>query len=953
VCAGACIARILQWLARLVVDADLGLVETAAACLRTLLRIPAVAEAHAREAALHDALVPYVACRAVAAPPVDLQRACLPLGDARLWCPEPTVDYDTWVRELCRTLLAALPLHDSGSATEGRGPGPADHLRHVWPMCSVCTHMPTVCCMKYGCFGPILPGHLHLQAVTEFCEFIVPHAVHALLLHTDDARPALEAGLKAFFRAAAHARPDDSAGLTRPVHTVLETLAFLRAQPLPPALVPQLVPDKYAMSLSLSRCGAVRDAHGHCRTVEATAWDSAVHWVALDLLDVAATAYHAGRYFAALQYTELHCTARGLAIDGAGADIHDLLPVHLRLLEDIYARINEPDGLAGAVFSLGTRARYLEAGHERDVGAMLQCEDLLRAPGPAMGRTLRLLAYDHVLHRYTAGPGAGDELRLDLAWRNSQWEHDPAVLVLDAPGSGPGAVHSHYAALRALGMGDDAGFDGAWANLIGASVAELERAPLEDVRAVYPVVAQLQCAVELAEARALLLNNDMDAGMDLLAPTTSRWAARLGLVQGNAFEYIEPCLQQRYVVLKMLNTRALSLGAANPAARPAVAQALVDTLQGYAAAARGGGHYHAARRACSELRHMAGGEAAWALEMAEVEWADGRRGAALRHARAVLRWLDGQGQDAGAADVNDARLRARAMLVCGRWEAQQRTLAPAVIIGEYLSKGIALAQAHAAGQLGDAYHTLAVFADEQYEATRATMASSAWESAEQLRQEARAELERWQWSLRGLGLGEADKDHRSDLERHIRRTKLELQLDGDRVRAAHDHKARFLAQALENYLLSLQHGATYDAQAFRVTSLWVDNCTEAAVHDAMAAHLPAIQPHKFLPLVYQLAARIDARPAPDLKNFHALLNGLLARMTDTHPYHTLHVLIALSNGGRGDKQSAVDEAKARAPSHVPCAISVAIVTRLRRLRRRTSSSSVCNARGRGCIGWRG
>lgn len=221
------------------------------------------------------------------------------------------------------------------------------------------------------------------------------------------------------------------------------------------------------------------------------------------------------------------------------------------------------------------------------------------------------------------------------------------------------------------------------------------------------------------------------------------------------------------------------------------------------------------------------------------------------------------------------------MLVCGQWVAQLRTESPAVIMDEYLDKAVPLARAHAPAHLGEAYHTLAVFADEQYEATRANMESATWESAQQLRAEARAELEQWRASYRELRAGDA---HRADLDKHIKRTEKELLLEEERVKAADDHKARFRTQAVTNYLLSLQHGDSHDAQAFRVTSLWVDNCTEPEIHVAMATHLPHIQPHKFLPLVYQLAARIDARPAPALKAFHTLLNDLLVRVWNRHSH---------------------------------------------------------------------
>lgn len=237
----ACIARLLHWLGRLVLDDDMRVVETAAICLRALLRIRAVADMLSRESTLHDALLPFIPGKARSTPPalipeLDITNPCASLGDSALWCRVLAAgDYTAWVRDLCRTLLAALPSES------------ADHLRYCWPMCNVSliksvasamapfSFTPNVRCLLTTTFPP-------LQAVTEFCEFIIPHAVHALLLYADGARAAIARGLQAFFKAAAQ---HEAAGAERPVWTVLEILAFLRAQPVPLAYVPKALHNKY------------------------------------------------------------------------------------------------------------------------------------------------------------------------------------------------------------------------------------------------------------------------------------------------------------------------------------------------------------------------------------------------------------------------------------------------------------------------------------------------------------------------------------------------------------------------------------------------------------------------------------------------------------------------------------------------------------------------------------
>ncbi len=63
--------------------------------------------------------------------------------------------------------------------------------------------------------------------------------------------------------------------------------------------------------------------------------------------------------------------------------------------------------------------------------------------------------------------------------------------------------------------------------------------------------------------------------------------------------------------------------------------------------------------------------------------------------------------------------------------------------------------------------------------------------------------------------------------------------------------------------------------------------------------LDKVPSHKFLPLVYQIASRLDLidpdTHAPD-RQFRIKIRDLLLRLVREHPYHTLNQLFALANG---------------------------------------------------------
>ncbi len=56
-----------------------------------------------------------------------------------------------------------------------------------------------------------------------------------------------------------------------------------------------------------------------------------------------------------------------------------------------------------------------------------------------------------------------------------------------------------------------------------------------------------------------------------------------------------------------------------------------------------------------------------------------------------------------------------------------------------------------------------------------------------------------------------------------------------------------------------------------------------------------LQSRKFLPLMYQLAARMSTRSADP---FQQILQSIILRSTLDHPHHSLYVILALSNASK-------------------------------------------------------
>lgn len=125
----------------------------------------------------------------------------------------------------------------------------------------------------------------------------------------------------------------------------------------------------------------------------------------------------------------------------------------------------------------------------------------------------------------------------------------------------------------------------------------------------------------------------------------------------------------------------------------------------------------------------------------------------------------------------------------------------------------------------------------------------------------------------------------------------------------------------------LKCGDSYDMPAsFRLVQLWLDLAARREMNQKLAKALPRIPSHKFLSLLYQLAARMgDSRSgALAASGFQAssrasavstccyyicvsdvgcvavlqkVLQDLMVRLGSDHPYHVLYQLLALKHGG--------------------------------------------------------
>jgi ataxia telangiectasia mutated family protein len=120
----------------------------------------------------------------------------------------------------------------------------------------------------------------------------------------------------------------------------------------------------------------------------------------------------------------------------------------------------------------------------------------------------------------------------------------------------------------------------------------------------------------------------------------------------------------------------------------------------------------------------------------------------------------------------------------------------------------------------------------------------------------------------------------------------QLDIDEKEFKLLNQDKELYLCKSIENYLNCLEFGNDYDIHMFRLISLWTQNHSNVKVNKIIKKRIFKIHSYKFIPLMYQLAARMKISNE-DL--FYEILIELILNTAQDHPYHVLPIIFALSN----------------------------------------------------------
>ncbi|XP_066103499.1 serine-protein kinase ATM [Saccopteryx bilineata] len=790
-------------------------------------------------------------------PRPDKENPFAGLDDTSLWISQSD-NHDVWIKTLTCAFL------DSGSIK-------SEILQLLKPMCEV---------------------------KADFCQTVLPYLVHDILLQdtNDSWRNLLSTHIQGFFtNCFRHVSQTNRS--TTPASLDSEPEHFSRC-----------FLDKKSQRTMLAVVDYMRRQK---RSSSGTVFDDAF-WLELNYLEVAKVAQSCAAHFTALLYAEIYADkkntddqekrnltfeegSQSTTISSLSEKSKEETGISLQdLLLEIYRSIGEPDSLygcgGGKMLQPLTRLRTYE--HEAMWGKALVTYDLetgisSSAREAGIIQALQNLGLCHILSVYLKGLGEENkegcaelqELHYQAAWRNMQWDHCVSV----SKGIEGASYHeSLYNALQSL---RDREFSTFYESLKYARVKEVEelcKGSLESVYSLYPTLSRLQAIGELENIGELFSRSVMDRQP---SEVYTKWWKHSQLLKDSDFSFQEPIMALRTVILQILMEQEMK-----NSQKECFKDILTKHLVEFSVLARTFKNTQLPEKAIFQIKQYNStgcGVSGWQLEEAQVFWAKKEHSLALSILKQMIKKLDASCSE---SDPNLKLIYTECLRVCGNWLAETCLENPTVIMQTYLEKAVEVAGNYdeESDELRNgkmkAFLSLARFSDIQYQRIENHMKSSEFENKQALLKRAKEEV----GFLR---------EHKIQTNRYIVKVQRELELDECAFRALREDRKRFLCKAVENYINCLLSGEGHDMWIFRLCSLWLENSGVPEVNGMMKRDGMKISSYKFLPLMYQLAARMGTKMMGGL-GFHEVLSNLISRISTDHPHHTLFIILALANANK-------------------------------------------------------
>ncbi|KAB7505469.1 Serine-protein kinase ATM [Armadillidium nasatum] len=483
------------------------------------------------------------------------------------------------------------------------------------------------------------------------------------------------------------------------------------------------------------------------------------------------------------------------------------------------------------------------------------------------------------------------EAKAECAWRLGLWED------CDEVKNGMGFNQYYLHSLKSLKGKDFLKFDETKKLYFEQVVEFVKESGIESASSIYPVLGNLQIFSELSEIFKIFSTKSEEEMDSFTASLNSSWIEKenFGSVEKEMKELI---LSARISALQILSQ---SFKNSNGALQNLIFRLLLKKCEIGNLRER----FHSLLEAKKIEVSM---EENWELRLQDVKLA-----LSLDRISQAVCTLGDILQDIKGSNLMSNKKRENhyeTLVLYGMVLTQSRTQSPQLVIENYFQEAINLIE-NSSGRTDDAYledcyHNLASFGDNLYQEVKESSSSEHSQNRikhiEQSEQEMRQLRELISTSKPKQGLSIREESEHKHLLKRYKILERDIAREENEIKVQEKEEEYYLHLSLENYLKVLCCSSKYDLNIFRVVALWLENLKSDTTNILVSKYCPKIKSHKFIPLLYQLVARLQPGCSQTIsdsdnqhRDFSVVLSSILERVCLNHPHHGLPVVLMLAN----------------------------------------------------------
>nr|XP_029716686.1 serine/threonine-protein kinase ATM-like [Aedes albopictus] len=609
------------------------------------------------------------------------------------------------------------------------------------------------------------------------------------------------------------------------------------------------------------------------------------HSIQLNWLQIAAASLHCQAYFKAILYGELWCM--GQRDEGADSDAINRNPQLMSIMKAAHLSVGVEDAAKAFLDPLHSRSEYYQL-ERRYNQSLLYYDVASSSKSSAFERSSYVQALKSSCFYGLANTVAGgDSMDYECAWRLADWN----VALDDGTNHSKPKVEwqhmfdqQHYKALKCLELKDELATESAVLEARKAVAEMLKGGSMESTQNIYPYLSKLRQLQQIEDFMNVQFYRVIDGEAELL----NKWDQQDQLPYGD-FSFMEAILAQRIVVLKTARVRAM---------RKWVPDALNQALFCLIHEARISGHFQvAAANICAMSQQVLPEtvKALLMLEDAQLNWANGDKFLSKRLVNEIV----------AGGKCKDLMVNAAAYRIYGTFLAETYAEDVHNLYKKFfkhsqtlVEEGLRHASQHDKGTAIDyqrkcldsdrnfvILHTVAKYADREFVRLKKHFTSAEFKSKKMNLEHMKAEL--LMMEAEQAKLKESEKEKLSNIRRAKISTKQNAARDEESINTMTSNMEDYLKLALFYYsAYTRKTSIESDLAVFRIVALWLGNHSEK-IADTVTESLKVIPTYKFVPVLPQLAPRLDNHK----DGVGRMVWETLERCAIDHPHHTLpHIL---------------------------------------------------------------